>query len=61
MRRMDIIIAIGQDDPMRGNSEYFSGRLWSRGIGNALRIWDGWSHDWPYWQRMIQTYIGGSD
>ena len=61
MRRMDIIIAIGQDDPMRGNSEYFSGHLWSRGIGNALRIWDGWSHDWPYWQRMIQAYIGGSD
>ena len=61
MRRMDIIMAIGQEDAMRGNSEYFSGRLWSKGIGNALRIWDGWSHDWPYWQRMIRTYIGGSD
>ena len=61
MRRMDIIMAIGHEDAMRGNSEYFSGRLWSKGIGNALRIWDGWSHDWPYWQRMIRTYIGGSD
>jgi esterase/lipase superfamily enzyme len=61
MRRMDIILAIGRDDSLRGNSEYFSGRLWSKNIWHALRIWDGWSHDWPYWRQMIQTYIGGSD
>jgi esterase/lipase superfamily enzyme len=61
MRRMDIILAIGRDDSMRGNSEYFSGRLWSKNIWHALRIWDGWSHDWPYWRQMIRTYIGGSD
>ena len=59
LARMDIILAIGRDDPMRGNNEYFSGRLWQKGIGNALRIWDGWSHDWPYWQNMIRMYIGG--
>jgi esterase/lipase superfamily enzyme len=61
MRRMDIVLAIGRDDPMRGNSEYFSGRLWSREIWHALRIWDGWAHDWPYWQQMIARYIGGHD
>ena len=61
MHRLDIVLAIGQDDPLRGNSEYFSGRLWSKGIGNALRIWAGWAHDWPYWRQMIRTYIGGSD
>lgn len=61
MHGMDIVLAIGQDDSLRGNSEYFSGRLWSRGIGNALRIWDGWAHDWPYWRQMIRAYIGGSD
>ena len=37
MRRMDIILAIGRDDRMRGNSEYFSGELWSKVSGNALR------------------------
>ena len=31
-----------------------------KGIGNALRIWDGWAHDWPYWERMIRQYIGGT-
>lgn len=61
MHRMDIVLAIGQDDPLRGNSEYFSGRLWSKNIWHALRIWDGWAHDWPYWRQMIRQYIAGSD
>lgn len=61
LQRLDLVLAIGRDDPMRGNSEYFSGKLWDRGIGNALRIWDGWAHDWPFWRRMIVQYIGGYD
>ena len=61
LRRQDIIIAIGRDDPMRPNNEWMSHVLWSRGIGHALRIWDGWAHDWPYWHKMVVTYIGGHD
>ena len=61
LQRLDLILAIGRDDQMRGNSESFSGKLWDRGIGNALRIWDGWAHDWPYWRQMIVKYIGGHD
>ena len=57
MRRMDIILAIGRDDSLRGNSEYFSGRLWSKDVWHALRIWDGWAHDWPYWRQMIAQVI----
>ncbi len=61
LRRQDIILAVGRDDSLRGNNEYLSGLLWGKGIGNALRIWDGWSHDWPYWMNMIRLYIGGHD
>jgi len=61
LQRMDIILAIGQDDPASQNNRALSERLWDRGIGNALRIWDGWAHDWPYWQKMIRLYIGGHD
>jgi esterase/lipase superfamily enzyme len=61
LRHMDIILAIGRDDPCRPNNEYFSSILWSKGIWHALRIWDGWVHDWPWWQQMIQRYIGGHD
>jgi esterase/lipase superfamily enzyme len=61
MRRMDIILAIGRDDSFAEHNRWFSGVLWNKGIGNALRIWDGWSHDWPYWMQMIQVYIRGHD
>jgi esterase/lipase superfamily enzyme len=61
LRRLDIILAVGRDDGLCANNVYFSGVLWSKQIGNALRIWDGWAHDWPWWRRMIEQYIGGHD
>lgn len=57
IRRLDIILCTGADDPHRGNNEHVSGALWSKDVWHALRIWDGWSHDWPYWQRMIREYV----
>ena len=51
LRRMDIILATGHDDPNRGSTDHLSSLLWSKGIGNALRLWDGWSHDWPWWHQ----------
>lgn len=60
-RRQDIILVIGRDDPSIHNNREFSGVLWNKGIGNALREWDGWAHDWPWWERMILQYVGGHD
>jgi esterase/lipase superfamily enzyme len=60
-RRQDIILAIGRDDPSCENNRELSAILWQKGIGHALRIWDGWAHDWPYWERMVRMYIGGHD
>ena len=59
LRRLDLIIAVGRDDPNIANNRWFSGLLWGKGIGNALREWDGWSHDWPLWRQMVRQYIGG--
>jgi esterase/lipase superfamily enzyme len=61
LRHMDIILAIGRDDPSCPSNEYTSQLLWSKNIWHALRIWDGWAHDWPWWKQMIQLYIGGHD
>lgn len=61
LRRMDIILATGRDDSFVGNNEYLSRILWERGVGNALRLWDGWAHDWPWWKDMIRIYVNGSD
>ncbi|MHB8628271.1 MAG: esterase family protein [Aggregatilineales bacterium] len=61
LRRQDIIIASGRDDQLMQSARDMSSVLWNKGIGNALREWDGWSHDWPYWGRMLSLYIGGHD
>lgn len=60
LRRLDTILAVGRDDAARGNNAYLSGILNAKHIPHALRIWDGWCHDWPYWIEMIRRYIGGN-
>jgi esterase/lipase superfamily enzyme len=61
LQHLDIIMATGRDDRLMSSARALSGALWSKGIGNALREWDGWSHDWPYWQKMVSLYISGHD
>ena len=61
LRRQDIIIAIGKGDPHYQQNVDFSAILWRKGIGNALREWNGHAHDWPYWERMIVKYVGGQE
>jgi esterase/lipase superfamily enzyme len=61
LRNLDIILAVGRDDPLCGSNVHLSGILWSKDIWHALRVWDGWAHDWPVWQRMLQMYISGHD
>lgn len=60
VRALDIIIAVGRHDPNIGNNEWFSGQLWSKDIWHALRVWDGWCHDWEWWREMARAYIGGA-
>ncbi|MCB9431638.1 MAG: esterase family protein [Ardenticatenaceae bacterium] len=61
LRNLDIILAVGYEDGLRGSSEHLSNLLWDKGIGNALRLWDGWAHDWPWWKQMLSIYISGHD
>jgi esterase/lipase superfamily enzyme len=61
LRRLDIILTAGQTDPLRHSSEELSHKLWQKNIWHALRIWDGFAHDWPYWHKMLPLYIGGHD
>ena len=61
LRRQDVILAVGRDDRLRESNERLTAVLWQKGVGNALRLWDGWAHDWPYWHKMLSLYIGGHD
>ena len=61
IRGLDIIFAAGEHDPHIANSRALSQALWNKNIWHAFREWDGWSHDWPYWQAMARQYILGHD
>jgi esterase/lipase superfamily enzyme len=61
LRQQDIILAVGKDDGLIHQNRELSGKLWGKGIGNALREWDGFAHDWPVWERQLQMYLGGHD
>lgn len=61
LRRLDIILTAGKEDPLLGQSQHLSGLLWSKDIWHALRTWDGFAHDWPVWAKMLPLYIGGHD
>jgi esterase/lipase superfamily enzyme len=60
MRRMSIILAVGEADRLLDSNKRLSGVLWSKDIWHALRIWDGMSHDWQYWAKMLPMYLGGN-
>lgn len=60
IKKVDLIIVIGEQDPAYQNNRDLSTALWSKNIWHAFRTWNGWAHDWPYWQQMIRSYIGGA-
>ena len=59
LRRQELIFAVGNGDRLVHQNRELSSKLWGKGIGNALREWDGFAHDWPVWHQMINLYIGG--
>jgi esterase/lipase superfamily enzyme len=59
LRRLDIILVVGTEDPNIENNRALSRDLWSKGIWHAYREWNGWNHDWPYWKQMVRQYISG--
>lgn len=61
LRRLETIVAVGKDDPNIENNRALSAALWHKEIWHAFREWDGWSHDWPYWQQMVRKYLQGHD
>jgi esterase/lipase superfamily enzyme len=61
LRRVEVILAVGRDDPLLAVNRHLSELLWGKGVWHALRVWDGFAHDWAVWARMLPLYIGGHD
>lgn len=58
MRRNTYILATGVHDQCWNDNEQLAGMLRSKGVPVRLEVWgDNARHDWPWWQRMVQTYL----
>ncbi|SFB21126.1 Esterase/lipase superfamily enzyme [Rhizobium sp. NFR07] len=57
LRRMDIVLAIGGEDPFLDNNRHLSGVLATKGIGHQVHVWDGRAHRASAWRKMAPLYI----
>lgn len=57
LRRMDITVAIGREDPFLDNNLKLSGLLQQLAVPHQLQIWDGRAHAAAAWQSMVPLYL----
>jgi esterase/lipase superfamily enzyme len=57
MRRMDVVLTIGAEDPFLDNNRQFSELLHRKGIPHQLHTWAERAHSGYYWRRMAPLYI----
>ena len=57
LRRMDIILALGRDDPFRENTEHLSSILHAKNIPHQMHYWDQRAHSGHYWRKMARIYL----
>lgn len=57
LRRMEIILVIGEEDAFLENNYHLSQILWEKNIWHALHIWQGEAHKAYYWRQMVKLYM----
>ena len=57
LRRMDIVLTVGQEDPFRESNEELSDILNRKGIGHQIHRWDGRAHRGHSWRKMAWLYL----
>jgi len=57
IRKLDIVLAIGKEDPFYPNNEFLHEVLLAKEINNTLHLWEGEAHRPRYWQQMVQYFL----
>lgn len=57
LRRMDIVMAIGREDPFLGSNRSLSAALDEKHIPHQFHVWDGRAHNAKYWRSMVGHYL----
>ena len=57
LRRLDIVLAVGRDDPFLDSNIHLSRLLAGKGVQHQLHVWDGRAHRAGAWRQMAALYI----
>ena len=57
LRRMDIVMAVGGEDPFLHNNRQLSDILHAKGVRNQLHVWNGRAHRGQCWRQMTALYV----
>ncbi len=57
LRRLDIVLTIGDADPFLDNNRHLSRLLLDKNVGHQLHVWDGRAHRAGAWRKMAPLYI----
>lgn len=57
LRQMEIIFAVGEEDPFCANTWHLSNALAEKDVANACHIWSGEAHRARYWREMVELYL----
>lgn len=57
LRRLDIVLAVGDHDPFLDNNRQLSEALWHKGVWHALHVWQGRAHSPKSWRQMAPLYV----
>jgi esterase/lipase superfamily enzyme len=57
LRQVDVVLAVGKDDPFLENNRHLSRLLADKGVHHQLHVWDGRAHRAGAWRRMALLYV----
>ncbi len=57
LRRIDIVLAVGEADPFLDNNRFLSRLLEDKGVSYRLHVWDSRAHCPRAWRQMAPLYV----
>ncbi|MDR3713199.1 MAG: alpha/beta hydrolase-fold protein [Puia sp.] len=57
IRKLDITLVVGREDPFYENNLHFSAALTAKHIPHHLYVWEEEAHRPRYWRAMVQQYL----
>ncbi len=57
LRKMEMVFAVGHEDPFLQSTRELSQSLTGKGIGHHFAVWEGEAHRARYWRKMVQLYL----